>query len=77
MMNAFFAVGTIIAVVILALTGLIDLRHLALAAIFLPATFLGLSLAGQLSRFSDGYVRILLLGTCAAASLILISRGLG
>ncbi len=76
MLNVFFAIGTVMSIVVLTLGGFVETRHVITAAAFYPATAIGLALAPQLDRFTDAHIRALVLGICGIAALILVGRGL-
>jgi len=76
MLNAFFAIGTLMSIIVLTIGGFMSMRHVIVAACFYPAMAIGLALAGQLDRFSDAHIRLVILAICTVASVVLIGRGL-
>jgi uncharacterized membrane protein YfcA len=73
---SFFAIGGMVSLIVLHLSGLANFDHLLLALFMAPAALLGTWVARRmLSRFDSRY-RVFLLAVAAVASVLLIARGL-
>lgn len=74
---AFFALGCVLSLSGLALSGWAQLRDLMLAALMAPAMLLGLVVASRLGGRFDRRFRVALLAISGLAACTLILRGLG
>ncbi|MDF0534167.1 sulfite exporter TauE/SafE family protein [Shewanella yunxiaonensis] len=76
-LSAFFMASTCITLAILAVSGLITVRHLLLSALLLPAVFLGFLASGTLmGRVDKRRTRTLTLTLCSASALLLALKSL-
>ena len=74
-LNAYFMLGVLFSVAGLALGGLLEARHLALAAALAPLVLVGVWLAGPLARRTErAPIRPLALGLAGFAALLLLAR---
>lgn len=71
-LSAFFIFSSLIALVILAITGLLAWRHLWLACYLLPAVMLGFFVAGKLvGKVDKAKTRMITLVLCSISALVL------
>jgi hypothetical protein len=78
MQNTFFAWGTLVSILTLAVAGLIGARHVAFALMLLPSSLLALWLSHRLARrVAKARIRPWALGLAGTAATILLARHLG
>lgn len=75
-LQVFFALGALVTLIVLGLTGHLTLRDPALAILLLPGLACGYLLGPVLRRFADHAFRLLLLASAAVASLLLVAKAL-
>jgi len=73
-LNAFFGIGTIMALAVLAAYGLVEQKHIVLAAGLFPSLLLGTWAARFLFRHIDQQFRPLVLGICASSALVILYK---
>ncbi len=73
-LNGFFGVGTIMALTVLAGYGLVEQKHIILAAALFPSLLLGTWAARFLFRHIDQQFRPLVLGICATSALVIMYK---
>ncbi len=75
-LNAFFSIGCLMSIVLLALAGWFGSTDVAIAALFLPAMGLGLGVAPIVRPFVDHRFRLALWSLSGVAALFLIGRAI-
>jgi hypothetical protein len=76
-LSAFFVFSSLIALIILGITGLLAWRHLWLACYLLPAVVLGFFVAGRLvGKVDKAKTRAVTLGLCSVSALVLSVQSL-
>ncbi|MEM9330495.1 MAG: sulfite exporter TauE/SafE family protein [Pseudomonadota bacterium] len=74
-LNAFFGAGSVLGLVSLALSGWLSLNHIVIAVFLLPAMFIGIFAAEPFKSVPSIWLSRVLLSLSAAASLLLVLRG--
>jgi uncharacterized membrane protein YfcA len=75
-LQAYFAMGSSVTLIILGISGHVSLQDVALAILLLPSLALGFVVGPRLRPFFDKSFRSFLLGSAALAAALLIFRGL-
>lgn len=75
-LNAFFGAGTIIALSVLGLYGLIEPVHIVLAITLFPSLLLGTWAARFIFPYIDKQFRPLVLGICTTSALVIVYKAL-
>lgn len=73
-LNAFFGAGTIIALCVLGLYGLIEPVHIVLAVTLFPSLLLGTWAARFVFQYTDKQFRPLVLGICTTSALVILYK---
>ncbi|NQV98493.1 MAG: sulfite exporter TauE/SafE family protein [Rhodospirillales bacterium] len=73
-LNAFFGAGTILALSVLAMYGLVEAVHIVLAAALFPSLLLGTWAARFIFPYIDRQFRPLVLGICTLSALVILYK---
>ena len=75
-LNAFFAIGTVFALIVLGFYGLVEQQHFFLAATLFPSLILGTWAARYVFHYVDNKFRPLVLTICSLSAVVILYKAL-